>query len=155
MKIKVLDFEQVAVCYKPYVDAITALEVKGSELRTELTAMQTEAMALMENDPEVTIDEDTKIANQQKFQSLQQEAMMKDKNFKMEAEAEQRKIVMMSYDGISDLVHKYVESNPEVDTVLNRSEVVFFKPENDLTQTIIDAIKEVDLYTDVKLKDHK
>jgi len=153
MKIKVLDFEQVAVCYKPYVDAVTALEDKGTKLREELTSMQTEAMSLMvpeEGAPE--LDDTQKAENQQKFQRIQQEAMLKDKSFKMEADEEQRRIVMMSYDGISAIVKKHVESNDEVDVVFNRSEIVYYKPEADLTQTVI---KESGDYTDVRLKDFK
>ena len=96
--IKVLDFEQVAVCYKPYVDAITELETKGNKLREELTSMQEEAMSLMNPEGEQP-DEATMAENQQKFQSLQQEAMLKDKNFKMEAQEEQRKIA----NGLSSL----------------------------------------------------
>jgi Skp family chaperone for outer membrane proteins len=164
MKIKVLDFEQVAVCYKPYVDAVSELETKGSKLREELQAMQTEAQAVQneamtlmnpEDGTEISeVDNATITANQQKFQTLQQDAMLKDKNFKQEADEEQRRIVMMSYDGISALVAKYTEANSDVDTVLNRSEVVYFKPENDLTQTIIEMIKESNLYTEARLQDH-
>jgi Skp family chaperone for outer membrane proteins len=153
MKIAVLDFEQVARCYKPYIDGVKALEQKAEDHRESLNGLQQEAEGILKSEENLVLDDATKQSNRERIQRLQQEAMIKDKTFKMEADQEQRQIIGDAYNGITSVVNEYISEGGDVEIVLNRSEVVFFKEEHDLTETIIGTLKAKDLYTDERLSD--
>lgn len=150
MNIKVLDFEQVATCYKPYVEGIKQLEEKANSHREEMGKIQEEAMSLMESAQQKDDEEKAQQAQQQ-FQSLQQKAMMADKQFKQFADDEQRSLIDVAFKGITEIVQEHVESNKDVDIVLNRSEVVYYGPESSITDKVIEMIKSRDLYEDSNL----
>ena len=48
MNIKVIDFEKIAMNYKPYVEGIESLELKANDHREEIEKLQSESMILME-----------------------------------------------------------------------------------------------------------
>lgn len=157
MNITVLDFEKVARCYKPYVDGITELEIKSEETHNKINEIQEKARMIMSesNDETLTLNEDIlenkKQQAQTDIQVLQQEAMFIDQDFKKEADEKQKVLVEEAYKGITDIVNDFISKNNGVDMVLNRSEVVFFKEEYEITDDIIKLLEEKELYTDIKL----
>jgi len=157
MKIKILDFEKVARCYKPYIDGITILEKRSNDLSEELGNFQKQAQEIMANASGngLVLDEATLQSKQQEAQEqvqrLQQEAMLKDRTFKQEADEEQRRLVTEAYTGITDIVNEFISIGNDVEIVLNRSEVVFFKEEHDLTNTVIEILKEKSLFVEDSL----
>lgn len=153
MKITVLDFEQVARCYKSYVDGIIELEKRSEQLREELEGLQSQAEQILASEQTIVLDDASKAANRERIQRLQQEAMLKDRTFKMDADEEQRRLVNLAFEGITSLVEELAESNDSIEMVLNRSEVVYFKDKHDITDVVIDTLKTKDLYTDAKLFD--
>ena len=152
MNITVLDFEQVAKCYKPYVEGIYALEQRAQDHREAINSLQTEAEGIIKSEESLVLDDSTKQENRQRIQALQQEAMLKDQTFKADADETQRKLVGEAYEGITNVVNKFVSDSDDVDMVLNRSEVVYFSEDNNITEKIIEELKTADLYTEQRLR---
>ena len=141
MKTAILDFEIASKAYKPYTDGIEALQEKARNHYDKIDSLQNEAMMIAEAVKSLVLDDVTKNSNREKIQRLQQEAMLLDRTFKMDSDEEQKRLIMLAYDSISDIAKEYAISNG-FNIVLNRSEVVYFDAELDITDKVIEVIKQ-------------
>ena len=83
----------------------------------------------------------------EKFQKMQQEVMDLDNDFKVELQKLKSKLSSESYSYLESYITEWSVKN-DIDIVLGTAEVVFSKPELDITNQILDVLKSKGLYSE-------
>jgi Skp family chaperone for outer membrane proteins len=148
MQIRVVDFEILTINFTKYQEGIQKIENHKQKF-LELVEPYRKEMEniLMMSQSGIIIDQMTQKQRAEKFQRMQQEVMDLDNDFKVELQKLKSELSSESYSYLESYITEWSVKN-DIDIVLGTAEVVFSKPELDITNQILDVLKSKDLYSE-------
>jgi Skp family chaperone for outer membrane proteins len=97
------------------------------------------------------IDEMTKRINAEKFKALQNKAMTKENNIRAEYQEKQADLMESCFTEISTIINEYIILNNDknIDIIINKEQIFYASDKCELTNDIIDLIKQKGLYVEL------
>jgi Skp family chaperone for outer membrane proteins len=146
MKIYSVDFEKVVKHYKNYVNKMLDLEQVKMKHQSEMEVFKIEMESIISSaNSGLIIDENTQKIKMQRFKEIQAEASQKENIFRSNITQSQSKIMEDSFDSISSLINQYAKS-AKIDMIVSKSQLIFVKDDFDITDIILDIMKEKDIF---------
>ena len=148
MQIRVVDFEIITRNFTKYQEGIQKIENHKQKFLEQVEPYRKEMEnILMMSQSGIIIDQMTQKQRAEKFQKMQQEVMDLDNDFKVELQKLKSKLSSESYSYLESYITEWSVKN-DIDIVLGTAEVVFSKPELDITNQILDVLKSKGLYSE-------
>ena len=148
MQIIVVDFEILTRNFTKYQEGIQKIENHKQKFLEQVEPYRKEMEnILMMSQSGIIIDQMTQKQRAEKFQKMQQEVMDLDNEFKVELQKLKSELSSESYSFLESYITEWSIKN-DIDIVLGTAEVVFSKPELDITNQILDVLKSKGLYTE-------
>lgn len=143
MNIKVVNFEILSRHYKNYQDGITKISDTKKEFIERLDPFKKEMEIIINkaNNGEKLTEE-----QEAKFQDFQNKAVEIDEEFKFTMRKMNDELSKVIYSDLSNFIDEWTKINTEVDLVIGSTEVVFLKEEHDVTEQVLEIIKEKGLH---------
>jgi Skp family chaperone for outer membrane proteins len=143
MTIKVVNFEILSRHYKNYQDGITKISDTKKEFIERLDPFKKEMEIIINkaNNGEKLTEE-----QEAKFQDFQNKAVEIDEEFKFTMRKMNDELSKVIYSDLSNFIDEWTKINTEVDLVIGSTEVVFLKEEHDVTEQVLEIIKEKGLH---------
>jgi Skp family chaperone for outer membrane proteins len=143
MTIKVVNFEILSRHYKNYQDGITKISDTKKEFIERLDPFKKEMELII-----TKANNGEKLSEEQeaKFQEFQSQAVEIDEDFKFTMRKMNDELSKAIYSDLSNFINEWTTSNTEVDLVIGSTEVVFLKEEHDVTEQVLEIIKEKGLH---------
>jgi len=145
MNIKVVDFEILSKHYVKYQEGITEIDNVKQEFVKRLDPFKDEMQALIKGNPSQT-EEEQKVSGE-RFQELQEMAMTIDEEFKYKMRQMNDELSKGIYTDLENIISEWGTEN-EVDMVIGSTEVVFLNQKHNVTNSIINILKENGTYID-------
>ena len=143
MTIKVVNFEILSRHYKNYQDGITKISDTKKEFIERLDPFKKEMETIINkanNGEKLSEEQETK------FQEFQNQAVEIDEEFKFTMRKMNDELSKAIYSDLSNFINEWTTLNTEVDLVIGSTEVVFLKEEHDVTEQVLEIIKEKGLH---------
>lgn len=152
MIIRIIDFQELTSHYKNYRDGVSQIEEKKKEFLQKLEPLKKEMNDIIRYAQSgLIVDSESQKVKAERFQTLQQEAVSMDTDFKYEVKRMSDEINQKSYDELSAIIEQWsIENN--IDMVIGKMEVVFNKSEFEATSDILEILKQKELYVDYEEK---
>lgn len=142
MKIYSVDFEKIVKSYNGYVEKMLELDQLKMDHQEKMDSIKNEMESILKSaNSGLIIDETIQKQSIQRFKDLQIEASKKENEFRSKFNDSQNEIMEESFIKISDLVGDYAK-RAGIDMILSKSQLVYSKDSLDLTDTILDILKE-------------
>jgi len=146
MQIRVVDFEILTKNFTIYQEGLDKIEKHKQKFIEKVEPYRKEMEnILMMSQSGIIIDQMTQKQRAEKFQKMQQEVMDLDNDFKVELQKLKSELSTESYKYLESFITDWSKEN-EIDIVLGTAEVVFSKPELDITNQILEVLKIKGLY---------
>jgi len=146
MKLRVTDFEILTKHYSNYQTGIQRIEDEKKDFIKSLDPVKKEMESIISQmSSGLIVDEKTQKEKEDKFRTLQEQAMNIDNQFKTEMRRLHDELNKKTFDELSVIIDEYSTSN-DIDMVIGKMEVVFLKEEFEITNQILDILKEKNLY---------
>ncbi len=142
----VLDFEEVLKNYIPYQESLTLIKNYKKEFSDKIDSIKKEMESIINTSKTLVLDESIQVKNNLKLKGLQSKGMEADAEFRRTIIDMQNSELEKNFKKIIEIVDEYSKNN-SIDIVLNKSAVVYVNPKFDITLTIIDILKERNLYS--------
>lgn len=150
MKIRVVDFEILTRNYTVFVNGkIEQNEVKEKFLQKIDPLRKEMESIIMAANSGLIIDQSSQKTRMEKFKQLQEEAIAYDNEFKAEFKKMNDELTKKVYEELESVITEWSQKN-DVDIVTGKMEVVFAKPEFEITNDILEVLKEKNLYVEYK-----
>lgn len=143
MTIKVVNFEILSRHYKNYQDGITKISDTKKQFIEKLDPFKKEMETIINkanNGEKLSEEQETK------FQEFQNQAVEIDEEFKFTMRKMNDELSKAIYSDLSNFINEWTTLNTEVDLVIGSTEVVFLKEEHDVTEQVLEIIKEKGLH---------
>lgn len=143
MNIKVVNFEILSRHYKNYQDGITKISDTKKEFIERLDPFKKEMELIItkaNNGEKLSEEQETK------FQEFQSQAVEIDEDFKFTMRKMNDELSKAIYSDLSNFINEWTTLNTEVDLVIGSTEVVFLKEEHDVTEQVLEIIKQAGLH---------
>lgn len=143
MTIKVVNFEILSRHYKNYQDGITKISDTKKEFIERLDPFKKEMELIItkaNNGEKLTEEQEAK------FQDFQNKAVEIDEDFKFTMRKMNDELSKVIYADLSNFINEWTKLNTEVDLVIGSTEVVFLKEEHDVTEQVLEIIKQAGLH---------
>lgn len=152
MIIRIIDFQELTSHYKNYRDGVSQIEEKKKEFLQKLEPLKKEMNDIIRYAQSgLIVDSESQKVKAERFQTLQQEAVSMDTDFKYEVKRMSDEINQKSYDELSAIIEQWsIENN--IDMVIGKMEVVFNKSEFEATSDILEILKQKELYVEYEEK---
>jgi Skp family chaperone for outer membrane proteins len=148
MNIKVIDFQILTRYYKNYQDGVNVIELEKQKFLEKLEPIKKEMNAIISAASSgLIMDNNSQQKRAEDFQKLQQEAIEMDREFKIQLKKMSDDLNEKVYDELSEIINEWSVSN-DVDLVTGKMEVIYCNDKYDATNSILDILKEKDLYVD-------
>jgi Skp family chaperone for outer membrane proteins len=148
MNIKVVDFEILTRHYKNYREGVNIIENEKKEFLKKLDPLKKEMNSIISSASSgLVIDNSIQQKRAEDFQKLQQEAIEMDREFKIQLKKISDDLNEKVYDELSEIINEWSVSN-DVDLVTGKMEVIYCNDKYDATNSILDILKDKDLYVD-------
>jgi Skp family chaperone for outer membrane proteins len=148
MNIKVIDFQILTRYYKNYQDGVNVIELEKQKFLEKLEPIKKEMNAIISAASSgLIMDNNSQQKRAEDFQKLQQEAIEMDREFKIQLKRMSDDLNEKVYDELSEIINEWSVSN-DVDLVTGKMEVIYCNDKYDATNSILDILKEKDLYVD-------
>jgi len=145
MKTYILDFEEVLKNFEPYHQSLKAIQKDKQEFSDLVNSIKKEMEGIVNSSKSLILDDVTNQKNQNRFRELQSKAVQVESDFRSNIMTKQNEELEKNFNQIISLVNDWSSEN-NIDLVLNKNTVVFVKPEFEITNKIIDLIKEKEMY---------
>lgn len=142
----VLDFEEVLKNYIPYQESLIIIKNYKKEFSDNINDIKKEMESIINTSKTLVLDESTQVKNNLKLKGLQSKGMEADAKFRETIVDLQNSELEKNFKKIIELVDEYSKTN-SIDIVLNKSAVVYVNPKFDITNKILDILKEKNLYS--------
>jgi Skp family chaperone for outer membrane proteins len=137
MNIKVVDFEILTKNYTNYQLGIKNIEEEKKEFIKSLDPVKKEMESIISQmSSGLIMDEQTQKEKEDKFRSLQEQAMNIDNQFKVEMRRLHDELNKKTFDELSEIIDEY-STNNNLDMVIGKMEV---------TNDILEILKEKNLF---------
>jgi len=147
MTTHILDFEEVLRNFEPYHVSLKSIQKEKKEFSELIDAIKVEMETILSGSKSLILDDATNQKNQMRFKELQNKAMQAESEFRSNIVAKQNEEVEKNFQQIMDIVQEYSTEN-SLDLVVNKSTIVYVNPKLEITQQIIEVIKQKDLYVE-------
>jgi Skp family chaperone for outer membrane proteins len=146
MKLRVTDFEILTKNYSNYQDGISRIELEKNDFVKSLEPVKKEMESIISQmSSGLIVDETTQKEKEEKFRTLQEQAMNIDNQFKTEMRRLHDELNKKTFDELSEIIDEYSKQN-DIDMVIGKMEVVFLKEEFEITNDILEILKEKNLF---------
>jgi Skp family chaperone for outer membrane proteins len=146
MNIKVVDFEILTKNYTNYQLGIKNIEEEKKEFIKSLDPVKKEMESIISQmSSGLIMDEQTQKEKEDKFRSLQEQAMNIDNQFKVEMRRLHDELNKKTFDELSEIIDEY-STNNNLDMVIGKMEVVYLKESFEVTNDILEILKEKNLF---------
>ena len=142
MIIKVVNFEILSKNYVPYQDGITNITDVKKDFITKLEPFKKELESIINRSQG---GEQLDDATQARFNELQEYAMGVDEDFKATMRKMNDELSKKIYSELEVFIKEWADKH-EVDIVIGSTEVVFLKDEHDVTEQVLEIIREKELH---------
>jgi Skp family chaperone for outer membrane proteins len=148
MNIKIVDFQILTRHYKNYRIGVDNIELEKNNFLEKLEPIKKEINSIISlASTGLVVDSNTQQKRAEDFQKLQQEAIEMDREFKIQLKKMSDNLNEKVYDELSEIINEWSVSN-NVDLVTGKIEVIYCNDKYDATNSILDILKEKDLYVD-------
>lgn len=155
MEIRVIDFDTLTKNYTKYQEGILNLSKVRNSFIDRIDPIKKEMQSIINTaNSGLVIDRATQEKNNAKFTELQEEAMNIDNEYKVTMKAEQDSLNKTTYDELSEIITEWT-SDKNIDMVIGKMEVVFLKDEFEITNDVLEILKEKDLYIEFVENDYQ
>lgn len=145
MIVNVVDFEKLTAIYKPYIDGVNEINNEREKFVQKLEPIRKEMQDLIKSfSSNIEIPGEDKQKKEIRYGQLQEEAYSLDEQFKEKAREMKDELNGRTFNELSAIIDEFIE-NKEIDMVIGKMEVVFVKPEFEITDGIIELLKEKNL----------
>ena len=146
MKLRVTDFEVITKNYSNYQEGIKRIEGEKKDFVKSLEPVKKEMESIISQmSSGIIMDETTQKEKEEKFRTLQEQAMNIDNQFKVEMRRLHDELNKKTFDELSEIIDEYSKQN-DIDMVIGKMEVVFLKEEFEITNNILEILKEKNLF---------
>lgn len=150
MNIRIVDFEILTQNYKVFVDGKIKINERKDHFLNKVEPLRKEMESLIKAaNSGLIVDQNSQQKRMEKFKSLQEEAMRYDNDFKHEFKQMNDELNLTVYNQLESIISEWATTN-NIDLVTGKMEVVFVKPEFNVTDQILEVLKEKDLYIESK-----
>ena len=147
MTTHILDFEEVLRNFEPYHVSLKSIQKEKKEFSELIDAIKVEMETILSGSKSLILDDATNQKNQMRFKELQNKAVQAESEFRSNIVAKQNEEVEKNFQQIMDIVQEYSIEN-SLDLVVNKSTVVYVNPKLEITQQIIEVVKQKELYVE-------
>lgn len=141
----VLDFEEVLRNFQPYHESLKMIQAEKKEFADLIEGIKKEMENIISSSKSLILDDSTNQKNQLRFRELQNKAVQAESEFRSTIVTKQNEEVEKNFQQIMDLVQEYAKEK-SFDLVVNKNTVVFVKPEFEITNDVIEIVKQKGLY---------
>jgi Skp family chaperone for outer membrane proteins len=146
MKLRVTDFEVITKNYSNYQEGIKRIEEEKKDFVKSLEPVKKEMESIISQmSSGIIMDETTQKEKEDKFRTLQEQAMNIDNQFKVEMRRLHDELNKKTFDELSEIIDEYSKQN-DIDMVIGKMEVVYLKEEFEITNNILEILKEKNLF---------
>lgn len=144
MNIKVVNFEILSKEYMPYQQGVTEISDVKKSFVEKLDPFKQEMEKIIK---QANSGEKLEPETEAKFAELQEQAVNIDEEFKLTMRKMNDELSKKIYSELAEIISEW-SSKPHlhIDLVIGSTEVVFMKPENDITEDILAVIQEKELH---------
>jgi Skp family chaperone for outer membrane proteins len=143
----ILDFEEVLKNFEPYHQSLKLLQTEKQEFALLIDKIKKEMEQILASQKSLILDETTNRKNQERFRELQTQAVKAEQEFRNTIVVKQNDELEKNFKIIIDIVNEWSEQN-SVDCVINKSSVVFVNTKFEITEKIMNVIKEKNLFAE-------
>jgi Skp family chaperone for outer membrane proteins len=152
MELRVVDFEILTKNYKNYQEGIKNIENEKQEFIKSLEPVKKEMENIIaQMSSGIIMDEKAQMEKEEKFKSLQDQAVGIDNQFKIEMRRLHEELNKSTYDDLSAIISEYSEAN-SIDLVIGKMEIVYLVDKFEITEQILEVLKEKDLFNSLEEK---
>jgi len=145
MIINVVDFEKLTNVYKPYLDGVKEINIKRDEFITKLEPIRKEMQEIIKSlTSNIEVPGEDKQAKEIKYNQLQENAIALDEVFKGLAKEMKDSLNAKTFDELSIMIDEFIEGK-DIDLVIGKMEVVFVKPNFEITDNIVELLRSKQL----------
>ncbi len=141
----VLDFEEVLRNFQPYHESLKLIQKEKKEFSDLIEGIKKEMEQILASNKSLILDDVTNQKNQLRFRELQNKAVQAESEFRTTIVEKQNAEVEKNFSQIMDLVNDYA-TEKSLDLVVNKNQVVFVNSKFEITNQIIEIVKEKGLY---------
>jgi outer membrane protein len=146
MQIRVVDFELVTKHFSTYQDGAEKIEQSKKEFIEKVDPYRREMQnILVAAQSGLIVDSMTQKQRTEKFQHMQKEIVELDKVFKGEVQRMRDELTTVTYKELEDYIVNF-SKDKDFDCVIGKLEVVYCKEEFDITNQILEILKEKGVY---------
>lgn len=152
MELRVVDFEVLTKNYKNYQDGIKNIEEEKKSFIKSLDPVKKEMETIISQmSSGLIVDEKAQSEKEQKFKDLQDQAVGIDNQFKVEMRRLHEELNKSTYNELSTIISEYSEAN-SIDLVIGKMEIVYLVDKFEITEQILEVLKERDLINVVEVE---
>jgi Skp family chaperone for outer membrane proteins len=141
MNIKVVDFEKLTSVYKPYLDGVGEINNLREEFKKKLIPLRDEMQKIITSvSSGIEIIGEDKAKKEQRYGQLQEEAAGIDEDFKQRNHKMKDDLNFKTFNELSAIIDEFIEGK-DIDMVAGKMEIVFVKPEFEITDDVIELLK--------------
>jgi Skp family chaperone for outer membrane proteins len=145
MKTYILDFEEVLKNFEPYHQSLKSIQKDKQEFSDLVDSIKKEMEGIVNSSKSLILDDASQQKNQNRFRDLQSKAVQAESDFRANIMTKQNEELEKNFNQIIALVNDWSSEN-DIDLVINKNTVVFVKPEFEITNKMIELIKEKGMY---------
>ena len=146
MKIRVVDFEVLTKNFQPYVDGYRNIESEKRKMLDSIEPDRKEMESILKRSQMgLVVDDASQKRDVEKFKKLQEKLMKLDIEFKNKLKEMSDELNSSTYDQLSVIISEWATEN-SIDLITGKMEVVFNRPDIEVTEQIIELIKQKDLF---------
>lgn len=149
MKIYVVDFEEVLKNFSPYHESLKKIQSEKLKFSESIDKIKTEMEGIIKSSKSLILDDKTQANNAMRFKELQSDGIKLESEFRGDIVELQNKELEDNFKQISDIVSAWAK-NGDIDIIVNKSQIIFAKDEFDATSSVVDLLKDKELYTKYK-----
>ena len=148
MEIRVIDFEILTTHYKKYRDGVDVINFERKKILEEIEPIKNEMnMIISSATTGIILNGQTQQQQAERFQELQQQIMEIDNDFKVKNKKMVDELNTKCYDELSEMITNWAKDN-SIDVVSGKMEIIYNNDNLDITDDIIELLKQRDLYVD-------
>lgn len=144
MKVYVVDMECVLRNYKNYHESIKKINYEKDKFSDEIENIKKEMEGII-NQSRLIIDENSQREAALRFKELQSNAIGLEQDFRGKIVELQNSELDKNVKEVSNIINDWSQKM-DYDIILSKSHTIFNKPDMDMTNSIINVLKEIDLF---------
>lgn len=146
MEIRVIDFEVITRSFQPYVEGYKEIESEKRAMLSSVDEDKKEMESIIRRSQSgIMMDENSQKRDGERFRQLQEKLMKLDMEFKTKLKNMNDDLNSKVFDELSVIVSEWSTAN-SIDLVTGKMEVIFSSEKIEVTNQIIEVIKDKGLF---------